>query len=377
MSGVILQFDWDQATDNASGALTATNDGALTNIYTPYNAGIIQDVSAGTIGSDPPVSSTINCFVSPDAGTLQVPQIVANYSLVIGQSQNQSQESLDYDNIFDISLNLADSVAFLNAFTVAGLATGLPSGVTDQLANGATCVFTSAADDAADEVLKKIVNQAIDASGHIAAEFLGESINSVLANYNVTTFRDAFLTQINSVALLTPADITLGLEVDSGMVTVDVSGSSRSVVDDCYGVDSNTGVARSRKLINQIDLPHLNAYADPSNNTINTTAFPAIPGDQMVFGLKNQTPQVTISYNPDASSAPNRPAALTADWQSVTTGSSYGAAPVYNITDNAWTMAFRITLGGSGASYPVSTTGAAAGTALLPTQAWIDQGYGS
>jgi len=375
MSGITLPITWDQATDNAFGALTATNNGALTDIYTPYNAGIIQDVSASTIGSDPPVSSTINCFVSPDVGTLSVPDISANYNLQIGQSQNQSQESLSYDNIFDVILSLADSVAFLNAFTVSGLALGLPSGVSDQLANGASCTFSSIANDAVDLVLQKIINEATDASGHTAAQFLGESLNKVLSNYNISAFRTAFLTQINSVAQLTPSDITLGLEVDSGVVNIDVPSSSQSVVSTCYG--GVPGGENSKKLINQIDLTHLNAYADSLNNTINTSAFPAVPGDQIVFGLKNQTPFVTIRYNAVNSSAPTRPSTLNLDWQPVIAGYEYGPAPTYNISDNAWTLAFRITLSGEGVSYTVSTTGAAAGTGLLPTQAWIDQGNGT
>jgi len=369
----VLPPAWDTTTQLADQGPPPTGiaQGAQINsapaaaLYVPQYAGIVASSEESTIGQDPAVNSEINCFVTSNVGVLTVSDASATYNITISQNQNQSQESLAYDNIFDITLTSAESIKFLNGFTVSGLNLNLPENNLDQLSGTATCNFNT--NDVVDAVLQKVLTDATDASGNTPADFLGITLNQLLTNYTVSSFRDAFLATINSVADLNQADLVVNIDQGSGTVVLDVSASSQSVANVCYNGQS------TEKLINQIDIPHLNAYADPSNNTIKTIAFPAIPGDTFVFGLKSTAPEVNFHYNKATSDASNDGAANNSEsldlaWQSVQGNEGY------HVYDSAWTLAFRMKMGGTGTTYPVSTSGAANFTALLPTSEWSAYG---
>ena len=107
----------------------------------------------------------------------------------------------------------------------------------------------------------------------------------------------------------------------------------------CYGT---TG---AQALINQIDIEHVNAYKSTDTDTITTTSFPGLVGDQFVFGLRNNAPQVEFYYNKATSIAPNDAESLNSPWLTFRTDSG-----VNSVKDNTWTLAFRLTLTKNGSS---------------------------
>jgi hypothetical protein len=331
---------WDQSTGvSASG--TTSNASHSDSYYIPYNAGIVQDISSYPTE----LNAKTKCFVSANVGDLVVTDVSATYNVTLSDNQTLTQVSLAYDNILDYTLSEADSIAFLNAFSVSGLKLSLPQGTADQAAAGATCSYNGGAIS----ILETVLASATDASGDTAAAFLAHTLNHVLMLAQVDedankVFTTAYVSEVNGLNDLSggpninPSDIDLGIDVSSSVVTIDTNASAGSVGDKCYGVVGNNNGAQA--LINQIDTDHINAYASTTTDTIKTTSFPGLPGDQFVFGLKNNAPQVRFLYNKATSSAPNDAASLDLPFLEFTTNPA-GTCP---IRDNNWTLAFRLTM---------------------------------
>jgi hypothetical protein len=318
---------WIAPAESAYGVSQASQESFKT--YVPYHTGIIQDISATTI-----VNGATKCFVSANLGTLVVLDASATYNVTISDNQTLSQVSLAYDNILDFTLNEGDSVSFLNAFTTSGFKLGLPTGVNDQFAAGATCAFNGSAAGVAD-VLANIITNATDASGDTAALFLADTLNAVLTGISTGLFKDEYIRDVNPAVTvaLRDEDLALGIDVSSSVVTIDAVSSAGSVTT-CY--DANN----ANLLVNQVDSAHINAYKSDSTNGMTISAFPGLAGDQFVFGLKSEAPQVRFLYNKATSSAPNDLASLDLPFGEFTarSGSSYA------IRDNNWVLAFRVTL---------------------------------
>jgi len=327
-TGWLAPVTWDQAAGAAAvGASTALPQNTF---YVPTHAGVIQDIS----GYPTELNATTKCFVSAEVGELLV-DVSANYNVTLTDNQTLTQVSLAYDNILDYTLGQADSIAFLNAFSVAGIKLQLPNGLNDQQAAGATCGFGV---EPVRNLMETVLNSATDPSGNKAHEFLAETLNAVLAQVNESTFTSTYATLANGDGTGGPninlADIALGVDVSSSVVTIDANTSATNIGSVCYGT------VGAQALINQIDVNHINAYKSDTTDTITTTAFPGLVGDQFVFGLRNNAPQVEFTYNKATSSAPNDLGALNYDWRVFRTD-SVSACPV---KDNNWTLAFRLTL---------------------------------
>ena len=319
--------------------------------YVPYHSGIIQDIS----GYPTEQNVSTKCFVSAQVGDLQV-DISATYNVTLSDNQNLTQVSLAYDNILDYTLGQTDSVAFLNAFTVEGIKLSLPNPHQDQQAAGATCTFDV---EQVRTLLQNVVLNAQDASGDTAALFLADTLNAVLAQVNEETFTSTYNTYANGDSNSGPninlADIALGVDVSSSVVTIDAGASTTTIGSVCYGT------AGAQALINQIDIDHVNAYKSTNTDTITTTSFPGLVGDQFVFGLRNNAPQVEFYYNKVTSSAPNDADSLNSPWLTFRTDGS-----VNSVKDNTWTLAFRLTLtkNGSSAAGVQTVTGSGTYTGL-------------
>jgi broad specificity polyphosphatase/5'/3'-nucleotidase SurE len=106
--------------------------------FNPHNAGQIADIS----GSG--VNASTNLFVSPTVGALTLTES-GTYNVSVSNNYELDSVSQAYDDIFDFTLSVADSIALLNAFTVGGTSNGLnvnmPDPYTVQTNNGATCTF--------------------------------------------------------------------------------------------------------------------------------------------------------------------------------------------------------------------------------------------
>jgi hypothetical protein len=336
-----LNPTWDQTNGYSAngGSMVSHND----SYYIPYNAGIVQDISSYPTE----LNAKTKCFVSANVGDLVVTDVSATYNVTLSDNQTLTQVSLAYDNILDYTLSEADSIAFLNSFSVSGLKLSLPQGTADQAAAGATCSFST--NGGVVPILEAVLTSATDASGDVAASFLAKTLNHVLMLAQVDedadkVFTTAYVSAVNGLNDLSggpninPSDIDLGIDVSSSVVTIDANSSANTVGTKCYGVVNNNDGAQA--LINQIDTDHINAYASTTTDTINTTAFPGLPGDQFVFGLLNNAPQVRFLYNKATSSAPNDAASLNLPFLEFTTDPA-GTCP---IRDNNWVLAFRITL---------------------------------
>lgn len=346
-TGWLLPGTWEQVNGFAASGLVST---ALpqTSYYIPANAGVIQDIS----GFPTELNASTKCFVSAQVGELLV-DVSATYNVTLSDNQTLTQVSLAYDNILDYTLGQSDSIAFLKAFDVSGLKLSLPNGVADQGAAGATCVFDV---ERVRTVLESVVASATDVSGNKANQFLAETLNTVLAQVNKGAFTTEYAALANGDGTGGPninlADIALGVDVSSSVVNIDAATSTTNIGTTCYGA------VGAQALINQIDVAHINAYKSNTTDTITTTSFPGLVGDQFVFGLRNNAPDVHFSYNKTTSSAPNDVGALDYDWRTFMTNVST-TCPV---KDNNWTLAFRLTLTKNGASaagpQPVLGTGA-------------------
>jgi hypothetical protein len=208
----------------------------------------------------------------------------------------------------------------------------LPTGVNNQREAGASCAFNGSAAGVAD-VLAKIITNATDASQKTAAHFLANTLNAVLVGISTSAFKLEYISNVNPVAVnLRDEDIALGIDVSSSVITVDAASSAGSV-STCY--DANSANA----LVNQVDSAHINAYKSDTTNGMTTNAFPGLAGDQFVFGLKSDAPQVRFLYNKATSSAPNDLPSLDLPFGEFTTDSGY------SVRDNNWVLAFRVTLG--------------------------------
>jgi len=331
--------------------------------FNPNNAGIIADISGATL------NASTNLFISPTVGALTLTES-GTYNVTVSNNYELDLISKTYDDIFDYTLNVADSIALLNCFTVGGTSNGLnvnmPSPFTKQTTNGATCTFDVSA---VVNTLTSVLATAVDASGSTTKQFLTANLNQFLSNVNMASFTDSYLlTSINTdlSAGISSGDVTLGMDVSSGVVVYDASGAVDSIGSACFG---NTAC---ESLINQVDLAHLLAYQNTTGNLnyLKTTALPALKGDQIVFVLHTDTPVVTMSYNKATSSAPSDPISLNAAWGTFSASSSG--------TDNSYYCAFRLTLGGAGSSQAGAPTGAvpnagtafAVGTGALKASTW-------
>ena len=302
--------------------------------YTPYNAGIIQDISSYPTE----LNASTKCFVSAGLGDLLV-DASATYNVTLTDNQTLTQVSLAYDNIFDYSLSNTDSLKFLNAFEVNGIKLSLPEGKEDQAAAGATCTFDISAFGVAD-LLKTVLLNATDASGDVASRFLADTLNAVLVQIEQVGFGNAYESLANGITdasggpYINLNDIALGVDVSSSVVTINTTSSVATIGSKCY--DGTNAQA----LVNQIDVAHINAYKSNTTDTMSITSFPGLPGDQFVFGLKSDAPQVRFLFNKATSSAPNDLASLDLNWlefQTDATGSQ-------SVRDNNWVLAFRITV---------------------------------
>ena len=318
---------WTAPAESAYGASTASQESFKT--YVPSNAGVIQDISAATIEN-----GSTKCFVSAGLGTLVVTDASATYNVEITDNQTLSQVSLAYDNILDYTLSTADSETFLNAFTTSGFKLGLPTGINDQFAAGATCVFNGSATGVA-AVLENVITNATDASGDTAALFLADTLNAVLSGISTASFKTEYIRDVNPAVTvaLRDEDLAFGIDVSSSVVTVNAA-SSAGTVSTCYDATN------ANLLVNQVDIAHINAYKSSTVNGLSISAFPGLAGDQFVFGLKSDAPQVRFLYNKATSSAPNDLPSLDLPFGEFTArdGSSY------SIRDNNWVLAFRVTL---------------------------------
>ena len=280
--------------------------------------------------------------MSANVGDLVVTDVSATYNVTLSDNQTLTQVSLAYDNILDYTLGEVDSVSFLNAFTVSDIKLSLPQGSADQAAAGATCSFNGGP---VLPILETVLTLATDASGDVAAKFLAKTINHVLTQVDAAgTFRTEYLDLINGTndasggPNINPSDIALGIDVSSSVVTINANSSANTVGTKCYGVVNGNDGAQA--LVNQIDVDHINAYKSNTTDTMAITAFPGLPGDQFVFGLANEAPQVRFLYNKATSSAPNDAAALNLPFLEFTADGTRSCP----IKDNSWVLAFRVTL---------------------------------
>jgi hypothetical protein len=333
--------------------------------FNPNNAGIITDLSGATL------NASTNLFVSPTVGQMNLTES-GTYNVTVSNNYDLDLVMKAYDDIFDYTLSVADSIALLNCFTVGGTSNGLnvnmPSPFTKQTTNGATCTFDVSG---VVNTLTSVLAAATDASASTVKQFLTANLNQFLNNISIKTmqsFSDSYLTLINTdlSAGISDGDVTLGIDVSSGVVVYDASGAVTSIGSACFG---NTAC---ESLINQVDLAHLLAYQNTTGNLnyLKTTALPALKGDQLVFVLQTDTPVVTMSYNKATSSAPSDPISLNAAWSTISASSSG--------TDFSYYCAFRLTLGGAGSSQAGAPTGAvpnagtafAVGTGALKASTW-------
>jgi len=330
--------------------------------FNPYNAGIIADLS----GSG--VNASTNLFVSPTSGALTLTES-GTYNVSVTNNYELDSVVKAYDDIFDFTLSVADSIALLNAFTVGGSSNGLnvnmPDPYTVQTANGATCTFDVSG---VVSTLTSVLASATDASNSTVTQFLTANLNQFLSSLNLGTFRNSYLTpniNIDLSAGISDGDITLGVDVSSGVVVYDASAGVTSIATACF---SN---AACSSLINQVDLTHLLAYQNTTGNLnyLKTTAFPALKGDQLVFVLQTDTPYVTLSYSKATSSAPSDPISLNAAFGTFSATSSG--------TDYTYACAFRLTLGGASTvaglptgEVPGAGTAFSVGVGALTSSTW-------
>jgi len=330
--------------------------------FNPHNAGQIADISGSGL------NASTNLFVSPTVGALTLTES-GTYNVSVSNNYELEAVSQAYDDIFDYTLSVADSMALLNAFTVGGSSNGLnvnmPDPNTVQTANGATCTFNVAS---VATTLTNVLASAKDASNSTVTQFLTDNLNQFLSNISLGTFRNSYLTSninIDLSAGISDGDITLGVDVSSGVVVYDASAGVTSIATACF---SN---AACSSLINQVDLTHLLAYQKTTGNLnyLKTTAFPALKGDQLVFVLQTDTPYVTLSYNKATSSAPSDPISLNAAFGTFSATSSG--------TDYTYACAFRLTLGGASTvaglptgSVPNAGTAFSVGVGALKASTW-------
>jgi len=219
------------------------------------------------------VVSTASLIVAPGYGDL-VTTNTATYNTTVTTNQTEQIVTLPYDEIFDITLNEADSETFLNAFDISGLKLELPVGSTTQSLGGATAVFR---DSSCAEVLINIINNSVNATPNTVVQYLTVKVQEKLTALEAT-FGYGFAAEIiNGITIdLDPSLLTFTLTGPA--VNIDVSSSITTIGSKCFGSSS--------AIVNQVSSQRLFAYDVSGTNHLSTSAFPALKGDQFVFALR-------------------------------------------------------------------------------------------
>jgi len=246
----------------------------------------------------PSVTTTSLIHVAPGYGDL-VTTNTASYNTTVTSNQTVQTITLIYDEIFDISLNEADSETFLNAFDISGLKIALPLGISTQSAGGATAVFR---DSSCAEVLTTVINTSVNASTNTIAQYLIGKIQEKLTALEAT-FESRFADEINIVFNdLDPSFLSFTLTEPS--VSIDVPSSITTIGSKCFGSSS--------AIVNQINTQQLNAYDVSGTNHLSTSAFPALKGDQFVFALRITNVDLVINKGTFSSNYMEEPTNLPA-----------------------------------------------------------------
>ena len=245
------------------------------------------------------VVSTSSLIVAPGYGDL-VTTNTAVYNTTVTTDQSEQIVTLPYDEIFDITLNEADSETFLNAFDISGLKLELPVGSSTQSAGGATAVFR---DSSCAEVLTNILTLSENSTTQTVVQYLTGKVQDKLTALDAT-FGYGFAAEIiNGITEdLDPSLLTFTLTGPA--VSIDVSASIATIGSKCFGSSSS--------IVNQINSQRLNAYDVSGTNHLSTSAFPALKGDQFVFGLRISNVNLVISKGTFSSNYMEEPANLAA-----------------------------------------------------------------
>lgn len=269
------------------------------------------------------VVSTSSLIVAPRYGDL-VTSNTATYNITVTTDQSEQIVTLTYDEIFDISLNEADSETFLNAFDISGLKLELPVGSSTQSAGGATAVFR---DSSCAEVLTNILTLSVNSTLQTVVQYLTGKVQDKLTALEATFGYEFAAEIINGITEdLDPSLLTFTLTGPA--VSIDVSASIATIGSKCFGLSS--------AIVNQINTQRLNAYDVSGTNHLSTSAFPALKGDQYVFALRISNVDLVINKGTFSSNYMEEPANLAA-----------------SVTDSidALVCAFRFTLDTGGTAF--------------------------
>jgi hypothetical protein len=253
------------------------------------------------------VVSTASLIVAFGYGDL-VTSNTATYNTSITNEQTEETVTLLYDEIFDISLNEADSVTFLNAFDISGLKLVLPVGFNTQSSGGATAVFR---DSSCAEVLMHIINNSENAASETVVQYLTVKVQETLLALEAT-FGSLFAAEIISGITEDLDSSLLTFTLTESAVSIDVSSSITTIGSKCF--------ESSSAIVNQVDSERLFAYDVSGRNYLSTSAFPALKGDQFVFILQISNVDLNINKGTFSSNYMGEPQGLAASVKSSIAG---------------------------------------------------------
>jgi hypothetical protein len=230
-------------------------------------------------------------YVSPSVATLDVSNAV-DFHLDVANNDATAPSTLNYDMVFDVTLNEEESAILLNSFTVSNVKIAPDNNNSDTesavfTTNGPVeslfAAILSSRAVIADAAAPGPVTTPFWAQNDTISDYLNKQLN-VYVNGELQVDgplnMKAEATGTSAArAGLPPASLTMYIDNDSGVATPDFGAAYESMKTTCFGEGG------SNALVRQIPASTFIAY-DNSENSITTLALPMLKGDTIVIGLE-------------------------------------------------------------------------------------------
>jgi len=242
---------------------------------------------------------TSGVYVSPFAATINN-TLSATYHLDVTDNDAVTDSTLNYDMIFDLTLNAADSTTLLNAFTVANV----------QIAPSTSAADTERAGFADNAEVKALLIDILTTRAKIAGTVTGPTttpfwaendtitdylnkqlnafVNGKLTDNADSLFNASATANTASQGGLPAASLTVYTDADSGTAVPDISGAYESMLTSCFGPEG------ANALVRQIKSSTFIGY-DNGSNGLTTGALPLLSGDSLVFGIATNNSLINMS----------------------------------------------------------------------------------